>query len=66
MTNEEVTKLYKDVFKNDNGKKCLEHLQATFVDRAVFKQGLTFEETAFREGQRDIVMQILKEVSYGD
>ena len=66
MTTKEITKLYKDVFDNPNGKKCIEMLKKTFVDRPVFRQGSTFEETAFREGQRDIVTQIIKEVNYGD
>ena len=66
MTTEEVTKQYKDVFDNTNGKKLLESLRETFVDRPIFRQGATFEETAFREGQRDIVRQIIKEVNHGN
>ena len=45
---------------------CLNYLRETFVDRPVYKQGQTFEQTAFREGQRDIVLQIIKEVKRDD
>ena len=66
MTTEETAKLYKDTFSGEIGQRCLKHLRELFVDRPVFRQGSTFEETAFREGQRDIVRQIIKEVNHGN
>ena len=60
---QEVAKLFKDTFSNDIGEKCLDYLKATFVDRPVYRTGQSYEETAFREGQRDIITQILREVN---
>jgi len=62
MQNNEIHKLFVDTFNTEVGKRCLKRLEEAFVDRAVYKNGQTFEQTAFREGQRDVVMQILKEV----
>lgn len=63
MTNKEVTKMFKDVFNNPVGEKCLTHLKKTLVDRPIYKKGLSFDEVAFREGQADVVKQILSEVN---
>jgi len=62
---EELNRLYKDTFSTDAGKKCLELLKASFVDRPIYVKGLTFDEVAFREGGRDVVQQILKVVDNG-
>jgi len=59
----EVTKLFKDTFDSDVGRKCLTHLKKAFVDSQVYRPGQTFEETAFREGRRDVIQQILREVN---
>jgi len=57
-----IEKLFKATFSTPNGKKCLSHLKKVFVDRPIYKQGSTFEETAFREGEASIVRKIIKEV----
>jgi GGDEF domain-containing protein len=63
MTNNEVIKMFKDTFGTPAGDKCLKHLKETFVDRPVFRSGQTYEDTAFREGERSVIMKILKEVN---
>ena len=60
-----ITKLYKDTFNNDIGRKCIAQLEKTFVDRPVYIPGISHEETAYREGQRNVIMQIMKEISDG-
>jgi len=57
-----IEKLFKSIFSTPNGKKCLAHLKKVFVDRPMYKQGSTFEETAFREGEASIIRKIIKEV----
>ena len=66
MTTEETAKLYKDTFSGEIGQRCLKHLRELFVDRPVFRQGSTFEETAFREGERSVVLKIIAEAEHGD
>lgn len=65
MTSTEISKLYKATFDTVLGKKCLEHLEQVFCDRAIYKKGLPLEEVAYRQGQADLVNQILKEVKDG-
>lgn len=65
MTKQQIHKLYVDTFSTDSGKKCLEMMKAAFVDRPVYVKGLTFDEVAYREGGRDVVQQILKEINNG-
>ena len=64
-TSEELTKLYKDTFSTNAGEKCLALLKQAFVDRPVYVKGMTLDEVAFREGGRDLVNQIIKEVENG-
>jgi len=64
-TQEELNRLYKDTFTTDAGEKLLALLKASFVDRPVYVKGMTLDEVAFREGGRDIVVQILKVVENG-
>ncbi len=65
VTQEEIHTIIAGTFSTEIGKKCLEHLTKTIVDRPVYKTGMTFEEVAFREGQRDIITQIIKEIQKG-
>ena len=65
MTKQQIRKLYVDTFSTDSGKKCLEMMKNAFVDRPVYVKGLTFDEVAYREGGRDVVQQILKEINNG-
>lgn len=57
-----IEKLFKGTFNTDTGKKCLEHLERTFVDRNIYAPGMSLDQVAFRQGQADIVKQILSEV----
>jgi hypothetical protein len=61
-TQEEIHKLVVGTFGTPIGEKLLDHLIKTLLDRPTFKIGMTLEETAFREGQKDVIRQILKEM----
>jgi len=58
-----IAKLFKATFSTPNGKKCLAHLKKTFVDRPIYRQGSTFEETTYREGEASVIRKILGEVN---
>ena len=58
-----VTKLYKQVFNTDEGRQLIKGLESVFINRAVYKPGMSFEETAYREGERSVVMKIIQEVN---
>ena len=58
----EVHKLIVGTFETDLGKKLLTHLEATIIDRPTYIQGMTLDEVAFREGQKDVILQLLKEM----
>lgn len=66
MSAMEITKLFKDTFGTPSGQKCLAILVEKFVDRPVYVQGQSFDHTAFKEGQRNVVQQILKEIKNGN
>ena len=61
FNNNEVEKILKDTFSTPAGLKALDILTKTFVDRDVYKIGISSEEVAFREGERSMVRKI-KEV----
>lgn len=63
MNPEEITSMFKAVFQSPHGAKCLKYLHDVFVDRDIYRQGQTFEQTAFRQGQTNLVKQIIKEVN---
>ena len=63
MTDIQISKIVKGTFETELGKKCLDHLEATFVDRPIYKQGMTLQDAAYRQGQSDLVRQILKEAN---
>lgn len=65
MTSEEIHKLFVGTFETELGQKCLKHLKKTFVDRPIYKQGLTFDEVAFRQGEASVISKIIKEVEDG-
>lgn len=58
----EVHKLIIGTFETPIGTKLLQYLKETIVDRPTFKVGMTLDEVAFREGQKDVIMQLLKEI----
>jgi hypothetical protein len=57
-----VNQLCKATFKSGVGAKYLQILKAKFVDCKVYEPHLDHHEVAFREGQRDIIMSIIKEL----
>ncbi len=61
-TPEEIHKLVVGTFETPLGKKLLSHLKDTLVDRPMYKKGLSLDEVAFREGQADVIRQIIKEI----
>ena len=62
MTAVEITSMFKVVFGTPEGAKCLTYLEKVFVDRPMYKKGQTLEETAYRQGEADLIRQIIKEV----
>jgi len=58
-------KLLVGTFETELGRKYLDLLVTTFIDRPVYKVGQSFEETAYRQGQADLVRQIQKELNNG-
>ena len=62
MTHEEVAALFQGTFETELGRKCLAHLESVFVDREMYKQGMTLDEVAFRQGEASVIKKILKEV----
>ena len=44
------------------GEKLLAHFTETIIDRPTYRKGMTLDECAFREGQKDIINQIRKEM----
>ena len=61
-TQEEIHKLIVGTFTTDLGKRLLEHLEKTIVDRPTYIKGMTLDEVAFREGQKDVILQLIKEL----
>ena len=62
LTQEEIHKLVVGTFMSPLGEKLLEHLKSSIIDRATYKTGMTLDEVAFREGQKDVIQQLLKEI----
>jgi len=58
----EIHTIYTGTFGTELGQKCLDHLTKTFIDRPIYIQGNSIEQTAYRQGQADLVKQILKEI----
>ena len=57
-----VNQLCKATFGKGAGAKYLQILKAKFVDCKVYEPHLDHHEVAFKEGQRDIIMSIIKEL----
>jgi len=60
----EIDALIKGTFGTPIGKKCLDHLRKVFVDRPVYVPGMSYDEAAFREGERSVIMKLIKESGY--
>lgn len=61
MSHEEVHKLFVGTFETELGKRCLAHLDTVFVQREMYKQGMTLDEVAFRQGEASVIQKIMKE-----
>ena len=61
-THEEVNKLMVGTFNTELGERLLHHLADIFIDRPMYKQGMTLEEVAFRQGEASVIEKIIKEV----
>jgi hypothetical protein len=57
-----ITKLIVGTFETQIGQRCIKHLKKTYVDRDMYVTGATLDMVAFRQGQANIVKQILKEL----
>lgn len=66
MTSNEIHKLIVGTFETELGKKLLDYLEEKYVNRDIYKPGLTLDTTAFRQGQADIIKQIIKEARNGN
>jgi len=60
-----ISKLIKGTFDTALGHKLLDHLEKVFVDRSIYQPGQTHEETAYRQGQADVIKQLRKELNNG-
>ena len=52
----EFEQLVKEVFSNIKGERLMDELNRMYVQRMSYVTGNSPEETAFREGQKDIVL----------
>ena len=57
-----INKLLVGTFGAGIGVKCLKHLKKTFVDRSIYEVGMTPDQVAYRQGQCDVIRQIIKTV----
>lgn len=64
-THEEIQKLIQGTFNTELGRRMIEHLEDTFVNRDIYKQGMKVEDAAYRQGQADVIKQLRKEIDYG-
>ena len=61
MTELERSKIIVGTFETEIGKKCLEMFKDTWLDKPMYKAGMSLDEVAFKQGRADVVAQILKE-----
>lgn len=62
LTQEEIHKLVIGTFKHPLGEKLMDYLKAAILDRPSYIIGMSLDEVAFREGQKDVILQLLKEL----
>ena len=58
----EIEKVFKGTFDTDLGRKCLQHLEEVFVDRAVARTGDDLLQIGIRQGEANAIKQIIKNV----
>lgn len=59
----EITILLKGTFGTELGQKCIRHLEDTFINRDIYRIGMTLDEVAFRQGEASAIKKILKELN---
>ena len=59
---ETIHKLIIGTFETELGRRLLDHLVDVFVDRPIYKDGDTIDKTAYRQGQSDLIKQLIKEM----
>lgn len=59
---EAVHKLTIGTFETEIGAKFLKHLKDTYMDTTIYKRGSSLEDVAYRQGQSDLIKQILTEI----
>jgi hypothetical protein len=57
-----IAKLTADVFTTERGRELLEHLTRTFVARPIVLPADTQFAAGIRQGQADVVLQILQQI----
>ena len=57
-----INKLFVGTFSTQLGQRCLEHLKKTFVDRDIYQPGLTFDQTAYRQGEASVIRKIIQAI----
>lgn len=62
----EIASRYKRLFSTEDGEFVLNNLMSTTLLRPVVKPGSTQFEAGIREGQNDIVRQILQQIEIAD
>lgn len=59
---EEIHKLIVGTFNTPLGVKLMKHLKKKLINRPSYVIGMSLDQVAFREGQKDVVTQLLKEL----
>ena len=62
----EIHKLFVGTFETELGKRCLEHLESTFVDRPIAQVGMSELEIGIRQGEANVIKKIIKEINNGN
>ena len=53
----ELVAAYQDVIRSPAGKQILKDMYRSFARRPSYAPGQSFDETAFKEGQRDVYLR---------
>lgn len=59
---EVINKLMIGTFETELGKKCLDNLKRAYVDRPIYIQGMSLDQVAHRQGQCDVIKDIIQTV----
>jgi len=61
----EIHKITIGTFETELGKKCLANLERAYVNRPMYIPNQSAEVTAYRQGQADVIRQIIREINDG-